>query len=171
MLFRSTDDSQSELLGIAVFMAPETADSGIERLLLMFAVGGFALFAALTGVSRFSRDSTVGYSVLILSGLAIIFIVFPLLEAFRLSFLTDGRYSLAIWADALSGAHLQSLWGSIRLGIWTATVSTLVGFLFAFVIHRTSVRGKKFLSAIAQLPLISPPFSLTLSIIDRKSVV
>ncbi|HPG87007.1 MAG TPA: ABC transporter permease subunit, partial [Spirochaetales bacterium] len=73
--------------------------------------------------------------------------------------------SLAVWADALSGAHLQALWGSIRLGVWTASTSTLVGFLFAFVIHRTSARGKKFLAAVAQLPVISPPFSLTLSII------
>ncbi|MBU0927367.1 MAG: ABC transporter permease subunit [Spirochaetes bacterium] len=160
-----TDDAQSELLGIAVFMAPETADSGLERLLTLFALGVFALFAAMTGVSRFSRDSTIGYAVLVLSGLAVVFIVFPLVEAFRLSFLTDGEYSLAIWTDALSGAHLQSLWGSIRLGIWTATASTLVGFLFAFVIYRTSARGKKFLSAIAQMPVISPPFSLTLSIL------
>jgi len=160
-----TDDSQSELLGIAVFFAPETADAGIERLLVTFALGAFALFAALTGVSRFSRDATVGFSVLTLAGLSIVFIVFPLAEAFRLSLMVDGELSPAIWIDALSGAHLESLWGSIQLGIWTATTSTLVGFLFAFVIHRTSARAKKFLSAIAQLPVISPPFSLTLSIL------
>jgi len=160
-----TDEAQGELLGIAVFMAPETAGSGIERLLIIFALGAFVLFAALSGVARFARDSIVGYSVLVLSALAIVFIIFPLAEAFRLSFTVDDKPSLAIWIDALSGSHLQSLWGSIRLGIWTATTSTLVGFLFAFVIHRTSTRGKKFLSAIAQMPVISPPFSLTLSII------
>ncbi len=160
-----TDDARGELLGIAVFMAPETADVGIERLLGVFAVGAFVAFAALSGISRFSRDSTVGYAVLTLSALALVFIVFPLFEAFRLSFTDGDGLSLAIWKDALSAAHLQALWGSIRLGIWTATTSTLVGFLFAFVIHRTSARGKKFLSAVAQLPVISPPFSLTLSII------
>ncbi len=159
------DDSGGELLGIAVFMAPDSADPGIERLLGIFAVGAFVVFAALSGISRFSRDPTVGYAVLVLSGLAVVFIAFPLLEAFRLSF-TDGEgLSLAIWKDALSSAHLAALWGSIRLGTWTATTSTLVGFLFAFVIHRTAAKGKRFLSAIAQLPVISPPFSLTLSII------
>lgn len=160
-----TDEAQGELLGIAVFMAPETAGSGLERLLIIFALGAFVLFTSLTGVSRFARDSIVGYSVLLLSALAIVFIVFPLAEAFRLSFMVDEKLSLSIWIDALSGSHLQSLWGSIRLGIWAATTSTLVGFLFAFVIHRTSAKGKKFLSAIAQMPVISPPFSLTLSII------
>lgn len=160
-----TDDSKSDLLAIAVFMVPETADSGIERLLLTFAIGAFVLFAALSGIARFTRDTTVGYAVIILAAISLIFIVYPLAEAFRLSFMHDGKFSLAIWADALSGAHLQALWGSVRLGIWTATTSTIVGFLFAFVIHRTSAGGKKFLSAIAQLPVISPPFSLTLSII------
>ncbi|GAB1455758.1 hypothetical protein MASR2M48_10650 [Spirochaetota bacterium] len=160
-----TNDEESELLGIAVFMAPETADSDLERLLVVFALAAFALFAALSGVSRFSRDATVGYSVLLLSALAIVFIVFPLAEAFRLSLLKDGKFSMAIWIDAVSGAHLQALWGSIRLGLWTASTSTFLGFLFAFVIHRTGARNKKFLSAIAQLPVISPPFSLTLSIL------
>ncbi len=160
-----TDDAETELLGIAVFMAPETADAGIERLLVVFATGAFVLFAALSGVSRFVRDPVVGFSVLVLSALAIVFIVFPLAEAFRLSFLLEGKASLAVWADSLSGSHLQALWGSIQLGIWTASTSTITGFLFAFVIYRTSARSKKFLSAIAQLPVISPPFSLTLSII------
>jgi len=160
-----TDEAEGELLAIAVFMAPEAGAPGVERLLTVFAIGAFALFAALTGVSRFARDPTVGYAVLTLAGLSVVFIVFPLFEAFRLSFVKDGHASLAVWADALSGAHLQALWGSIRLGVWTASTSTLVGFLFAFVIHRTSARGKKFLAAVAQLPVISPPFSLTLSII------
>lgn len=57
-----TDEAKSELLAIAVFMVPETADSGIERLLLTFAIGAFVLFAALSGISRFTRDTTVGYA-------------------------------------------------------------------------------------------------------------
>ena len=114
------------------------------------------LFAALTGISRFTRDPTVGYAVVVLAGIAGVFIAYPLAEALRLSFLKEGRFSLEIWKDVLSGAHLQALWGSVRLGIWTASVSTVIGFVFAFAIHRTGMGGKKFLSTIAQ---------------DRKSVV
>ena len=159
------DDSESELLGIAVFVAPEGGDRTLERLLVLFAVGAFVLFAALTGISRLSRDPTIGYAVLVLAGIALVFIAYPLAEALRLSFLKEGRFSLEIWKNVLSGAHLQALWGSVRLGIWTATVSTGIGFMFAFAIHRTGIRGKRFLSTIAQLPVISPPFSLTLSVI------
>ncbi len=159
------DDGESELLGIAVFLAPEAGNRTLERLFALFAVGTFVLFAALSGISRFTRDPTVGYAVLVLAGIAGVFVAYPLAEALRLSFLKEGKFSLEIWKDVLSGAHLQALWGSVRLGIWTASVSTVIGFVFAFAIHRTGMGGKKFLSTIAQLPVISPPFSLTLSVI------
>ena len=159
------DEEHIEILGIAVFLVPEGGGGSVERLLSIFAVGAFMLFAALTGIAKFTRDQTVGYAVLILAALAGVFIIFPLGEALRLSFIKDGHFSFDTWIRALSGSSLQALWGSVRLGIWTATTSTIVGFMFAFAIYRTSIRGKKFLSAIAQLPVISPPFSLTLSII------
>ncbi len=54
---------------------------------------------------------------------------------------------------------------SVRLGIWTASISTVIGFAFAFLVERTSVGGKKLISTLATMPVISPPFSLTLSII------
>ncbi len=159
------DEAGSEVVGIAVFIVPETSGSAIERLLGVFALGSLVLFAALTGISSFTRDRTVGYAVLVLAAIAGVFILYPLGEALRLSFFEGGRFSFATWGRALSGSSLKALWGSIRLGIWTASTSTILGFLFAFAIHRTSMRGKRFLSAIAQLPVISPPFSLTLSII------
>ncbi|HAE21435.1 MAG TPA: iron ABC transporter permease [Spirochaetaceae bacterium] len=159
------DEEGIELLGIAIFIVPEAAGGNLERLLGIFALGAFVFFAALTGIAKLLRDQIVGYAVLVLTLLAGVFIVFPLGEAFRLSFLKDGAYSLDVWTRSLSGSSLKALWGSIRLGLWTASCSTIVGFVFAFAIYRTSMRGKRFLSAIAQLPVISPPFSLTLSII------
>lgn len=159
------DESQSELAGIAVFLTPEAGNRTLEGLFVLFAIGTFVLFAALSGISRFTRDPTVGYAVLVLAGIALVFIAYPLAEALRLSFLKEGKFSLETWKGVLSGAHLQALWGSVRLGIWTASVSTVIGFVFAFAIHRTGMGGKKFLSTVAQLPVISPPFSLTLSVI------
>jgi iron(III) transport system permease protein len=53
----------------------------------------------------------------------------------------------------------------VKLGIITASVSTLIGFIFAFLTERTGVRGKKLIGTLATMPVISPPFSLTLSII------
>ena len=159
------DEAGIEILGIAVFLVPESGGGSVVRLLSIFAIGALVLFGALTGIAKFTRDQTVGYAVLILAALAGVFIVYPLGEALRLSFIRDGHFSLDTWIRSLSGSSLQALWGSVRLGIWTASTSTAVGFMFAFAVYRTSIRGKKFLSAIAQLPVISPPFSLTLSII------
>ena len=98
--------------------------------------------------------------------IALVFIVYPLYSAVRLTLMPDGSFDLRVWRSVLSSkSSLEALFGSLKLGVCTATLSTLVGFLFAFVLTRTHVRGRKFLGAMATLPVISPPFSLTLSII------
>jgi iron(III) transport system permease protein len=97
--------------------------------------------------------------------IVLLFIAYPLFEAFRLSFMTDGRFSFATWKMCLSPTYLVALWGSLKLGVLTATFSTIVGFLFAFLIERTSYKYKKTMTTLATMPVISPPFSLSLSII------
>jgi len=117
-------------------------------------------------LSQFTRDPMLSFIILFLLLIVGIFIVYPLFEAVRLTFIKDGQFSLETWKTILTTKqYVSALWGSIKLGLSTATFSTLVGFLFAFVITRTAVRGKKFFSTMATLPIISPPFSLTLSII------
>jgi iron(III) transport system permease protein len=54
---------------------------------------------------------------------------------------------------------------SIQLGIIVAVIATAIGYVFAFAITRTEMPGKGFFRAIATLPIISPPFILSLSII------
>jgi iron(III) transport system permease protein len=103
--------------------------------------------------------------VIFLFGSAAAFIAYPLFEAVRLTFTESGVFSLNIWKKTLSPQYLVPLWGSVKLGIITATVSTLIGFAFAFLTERTGVRGKKLITALGTMPVISPPFSLTLSII------
>jgi iron(III) transport system permease protein len=51
------------------------------------------------------------------------------------------------------------------LGLIVAVIATAIGYLFAFTVTRTEVKGKRFFKAIATLPIISPPFILSLSII------
>lgn len=126
----------------------------------------FALFALGFGIAAFSRDPITGYAILVLFAVALVFVAYPLVEALRLTFLREGRFSFAVWREVLGNTqYLKALAGSVQLGALTASLSTLVGFLFAFAVARTSLRGKKALTALATLPVISPPFSLTLSII------
>ncbi|OHE69043.1 MAG: ABC transporter permease [Treponema sp. GWB1_62_6] len=159
------DESGFNVRGAIMVMAPGIGAARFETLLLTLCLLAWAIFTVLYGVSVLSRDPVTGYGVIILFALALLFVAYPLFESVRLTFMKDGAFSLETWKTTFSSRYLVSLWGSVRLGIWTASFSTLIGFACAFLIERTSVGGKKFISTLATMPVISPPFSLTLSII------
>ncbi len=136
------------------------------RLVQSLGIIAFVLFALGFGIATFSRDPISGYAILVLAAIVIAFVAYPLFEAVRLTFMKTGRFSLEVWKTILTNKqYLQALWGSIQLGIVTATLSTFIGFLYAFAVARTSMKAKKLITALATMPVISPPFSLTLSII------
>jgi iron(III) transport system permease protein len=152
--------------GVLVAAVDDARQRSFAALANALAVIAFAVFALGFGVATFSRDPLTGYAILVLFAIAAAFIAYPLFEALKLTFLKEGRFSFDVWKQVLGNKqYLQALWGSIRLGASTATFSTLLGFLFAFAVARTSMRGKKIVTALATLPVISPPFSLTLSIL------
>ena len=152
--------------GIVVAAIDETVLSSFLNLTHALSIIAFLLFAVGFGIATFSRDPPTGYAILVLFSVVLVFVAYPLFEALRLTFVHEGRFSLAIWKEILTNRqYLSALAGSIELGVWTATISTIIGFLFAFFVSRTSMRGKKFVTGLATLPVISPPFSLTLSII------
>jgi iron(III) transport system permease protein len=159
------DESGSDIRGAVLILAPEAAGARFESLLLALAITAAVLFLAIYCVLSFSRDPVMGFTILGLFAIVAVFVAYPLFESLRLTFIAKGRFTMDIWKETLTPRYLEALWGSVRLGLWTATASTLVGFAFAFLTERTSARGKKFISTMATLPVISPPFSLTLSII------
>ncbi len=159
-------ERRNDLTGFLVFLMSAEAGKGFSRLLNIFMIGAFAAFVIIYFISRFFRDPVMGFIILGLFVMVGVFVAYPLFEAFRLTFIREGQFSMATWRTILSSWQYRSaLWGSIRLGILTATFSTIIGFIFAFLITRTSVKGKKFLSTMGILPVISPPFSLSLSLI------
>ena len=150
----------------AVFMAiPEGSALAFERLLKNLSILAWVIFTVLFAVAVLARDPITGYTVIFLFAMTLAFVAYPLLESFRLTFIQDGHFTFNIWKDTFRPARLEALWGSIKLGVITASVSTIIGFIFAFVIERTGIKGKKFIGTLATMPIISPPFSLTLSII------
>lgn len=152
--------------GALLFSFDSAGERGFVRLLYILFGVAWLLFGIVAWQVLFSRDPIVGFAVVGLFLMALVFVAYPLFEAVRLSFLEEGRFSLAIWRTILSsGGYRSALMGSLELGCWTATSSTLVGFLFAFVCSRTNVRFKRFIATMGVLPVISPPFSLTLSVI------
>ncbi|WP_320129114.1 iron ABC transporter permease [uncultured Sphaerochaeta sp.] len=159
------DKTGYQVSGAVMILVPNKTATGYNNLLKTLFIVAAVLFLSIMMVLTFTRDPMTGFLVLGLFAIVLVFIAYPLLEAARLSFMKDGQLSLQTWKESLSPNYLVALWGSLRLGIFTATISTVVGYMFAFLIERTSFKKKKIMSILATMPVISPPFSLSLSII------
>lgn len=152
--------------GALIFAFSTDGERGFMNMMNTLFIAAFILFAVVIWQLMLSRDPIVGFALAGLFLMTITFVAYPLFEAVRLSFIENGEFSLSIWKTILqSEGYMSALWGSLKLGCWTATFSTIVGFLFAFVVARTNAPFKKLISTMGVLPVISPPFSLTLSII------
>ena len=57
-----------------------------------------------------------------------------------------------------------ALWNSVKLGAFVGVMATIVGYLYAFAINRTSIPFKKFFNVMAMLPILSPPFVISLAV-------
>ncbi len=99
--------------------------------------------------------------------LLLLFVIYPLLKILIFS-LTDaeGNFSLANLGTILSTSRYLQVFGrTMLLGLVVSVLATFIGYIFAYTITRTNVPGKRFLKTIATLPILSPPFILSLSII------
>ena len=161
----TADESGAYVLGAIIITVPGVAATGYESLMRTLFIGASAIFLIIAFILLFTRDPMTGFLVLALFVIVGLFVAFPIFEAIRLSFIKEGHFSFAIWKSCLSPTYLVALWGSLKLGVLTASFSTVIGFLFAFLIERTSFRQKKLMTTLATMPVISPPFSLSLSII------
>ncbi|MDR3311590.1 MAG: iron ABC transporter permease [Spirochaetaceae bacterium] len=113
------------------------------------------------------RQPLLFAAILTIFALLAVFVLLPIFNVFRLG-ATDrsDRFSLVNLVTILSSAgNRQTFYNSLKLGVIVAIVATLMGYLFAFAVTRTEIRGKRFFKAIATLPIVSPPFILSLSII------
>ncbi len=105
--------------------------------------------------------------ILMIFVLLIVFILFPLVNVFRLAFTSnEGSFDLSNFISiALNSNYQYTFLNSIKLGLVVAVVAAAVGYLFAFSVTRTEMPGKKFFRMMATFPIITPPFVLSLSFI------
>lgn len=97
----------------------------------------------------------------------LLFVIFPLAKVLLFS-ITDesGAISLVSMQQLFStDRYLRTFGRTMALGVVVAVIATFIGYIFAFTITRTNVPCKGFLRTIATLPILSPPFILSLSII------
>lgn len=106
-------------------------------------------------------------AVIVVIVLLVLFVVYPLLKVFIFS-LTDesGSFSAANLQSILTSQRYLKVFGrTMLLGLVVALLATTIGYIFAYTITRVNVPLKGFLRTIATLPILSPPFVLSLSVI------
>lgn len=116
---------------------------------------------------RLSGDPILLLVILLIFASLAVFILFPLVEVLVTS-LRDraGNWTLAPYSGIFSSWFLrQAFVNSMLLGVATAVLGTLVGFLFAFTVSRTDIPFKKLLHLIAIVPIVSPPFIGAMAVI------
>jgi iron(III) transport system permease protein len=106
-------------------------------------------------------------TIILTLGVLVLFCIYPIFRVFLATLVDDnGKFSLAFVSKAIQSHHyVESLLNSIKLGVVVSILGTLVGYLFAFSISRTEIRGKKFFHIMAMLPILSPPFVISLAVI------
>ncbi len=94
------------------------------------------------------------------------FILIPLYHILKESFSIKAGLSFQNYKDVFAmHGNVQILRNTILLGIVTASISVVIGFIFAYVTTYMKIRFKKIFDFIAILPIISPPFVVALSAI------
>lgn len=116
----------------------------------------------------FSDPILISMIVVLLIFLAL-FILYPLLMLLVDSFLEEGRVSFAVFARVLRLERFRTAFkNTLVLGFITGIASTAIGLLFAYVEVYVKLRTKileKLFAVVSMLPVVSPPFVLSLSMI------
>jgi iron(III) transport system permease protein len=120
-----------------------------------------------TPLTHILRDPVLLFFVLLVFAGLGLFILFPLYKILAYSVTGEnGGFSLAAAFEAIGSAtYLRTFRNSLVLGIVTASIATTIGYIFAYALTRTAIPFKGFFKAIATIPVISPPFVLSLSMI------
>jgi iron(III) transport system permease protein len=98
--------------------------------------------------------------------LLLTFVVWPVARVLSLSLVTSAGVGLAQYAAFFSTWRLfRILLNSLLVSAVSTVLTVLVALILAYAVTRTTVPGKRFLSLMSLLPLISPPFLVSLAFI------
>ncbi|MGG5889367.1 ABC transporter permease [Falsiroseomonas sp. HC035] len=144
--------------------------------------GSIGLVAAgLAARGKFGADAFVAFLVCGCGFLLVLFVFLPLVTMLSAALYEDGRFAPAAFGARLAAPEAWSLaclsttqgcgvvWNTLLLATLTAVISTLLGLAFALLAVRGGVRrgplGSGAFRAMTILPLITPPFVVSLALI------
>lgn len=118
-------------------------------------------------MKKVMRDPILFGTIIIVILSLILFIAWPLYEVLKEGFLTDqGAPTLRYYQDAFRRSeNIRVLANTMYNGLFVSLVSTAIGFLFAYTDAFVKIRFKKLFNLLAILPIVSPPFALSMSFI------
>lgn len=118
------------------------------------------------GIKKIVSDPWLFGLFVVLTLSILIFAILPIASVLRLAISgSDGNTFAAIVDRLTSPLVVRAFLNTMQLGIASAVLATLVGFVLAFSLTRTNMWGKKGVHLIALLPVISPPFVIALAMI------
>ena len=95
-----------------------------------------------------------------------VFLLYPVVDICRLSFIKDGAFTLQNYFDYFSEPRIfRSFYNSMYVSIVTMVITTVLAFLFAYGLTRTTMPGKGFFYTVSTLPLIAPTIIQALALI------
>jgi iron(III) transport system permease protein len=118
-------------------------------------------------LARLARaELAVGATAGVVLVLLLTFVVWPVLRVLSLSLITSAGVGVAHYAAFFSTWRLfRILLNSLLVSAVSTVITVAVALILAYAVTRTTVPGKRFLSLMSLLPLISPPFLVSLAFI------
>ena len=116
-------------------------------------------------LSRLARvDPVLGVTAAGVLALLLVFVVWPVVRVLAMS--VTGPRGLGQYAVFFNSWRLaRILVNSLLVSAVSTVVTVAVALVLAYAVTRTTVPGKRFVSLMSLLPLISPPFLVSLSFI------
>ena len=117
--------------------------------------------------NKFLKDPILLFTILLVILSLFLFIVLPLYEVFKQSiFDSVGKLTFEAYKGIFtSRVNIEAVKNTLILATTVGITSTFIGYIFAYTAAYIKMRGKKIFNLIALLPIISPPFAISLSII------
>jgi iron(III) transport system permease protein len=123
---------------------------------------------AIKPVRTVLSDKAVAYLIIgVLVAFFLMFLVLPLVQILKTSFIIEGGATPRNYIEYFGKARIRrSLYNSFYVACITTFITTIMAFLVAYAITRTTIRGKSFYKAVSSLPLMAPSVVQALALIS-----
>ncbi len=107
-----------------------------------------------------------GVATLFFLAILIFFLLYPVIDICRLSFLKEGKITFENYIAYFSNPRIfRSFTNSLYVSILTMVITTVTAFFFAYGLTRTTMPGKGVFYTISTFPLIAPTIIQALALI------